>query len=212
MVTAPTRRYVTRLDELRDIIAAPEPDGLVIRKQLPALDQHARRYIALSPFVLLATSSADGRCDVTPRGDAPGFVTVLDASTLVIPERPGNRRIDSLQNIIENPHAGLLFMIPGFDETLRVNGRARVLDDPKLLATMAVQGKTPRLGIELAVEEVFFHCARAFKRSKLWLAETWEDRSAMPSLAQIFADQMQGPGLDCESLETRLAHSSANLY
>ena len=212
MVTAPTRRYVTSLDELRDIIAAPEPDGLVMRKQMPALDQHARRYIALSPFVLLATSSADGRCDVTPRGDAPGFVTVLDASTLVIPERPGNRRIDSLQNIIENPHAGLLFMIPGFDETLRVNGRARVLDDPELLATMAVQGKTPRLGIELAVEEVFFHCARAFKRSKLWQGETWSDRSALPSLAQIFADQMEGPGLDRESLEARLAHSSANLY
>jgi PPOX class probable FMN-dependent enzyme len=212
MVIAPTRRYVSSRDELRDIITAPEPDGLVMRKQLPALDQHAQRFIALSPFVLLSTSSAAGRCDVTPRGDGAGFVAVLDEHTLVIPERPGNRRIDSLQNIIENPHAGLLFMIPGFDETLRVNGTARVLDDPELLATMAVQGKTPRLGVEVAVEEVFFHCARAFKRSKLWATETWGERSALPSLAQIFADQMQGPGLDCESLEARLAHSSANLY
>jgi len=143
MTATTTWRRIASVDELRDIIPAPPPDSIVIRKQLPALDEHARTIIAASPFVLLGTASAAGRCDVTPRGDGPGFVLVLDDRTLVIPDRPGNKRIDSMRNIIENPRAGLLFLVPGMDETLRVNGRAFVTDDPELLGRLG-SGARPR--------------------------------------------------------------------
>lgn len=212
MSIATARRYIGSRDELRAIISAPDPDGLVIRKQLDHIDPQSRQFIATSPFALLATASAAGRCDVTPRGDGPGFVRVVDEQTLIVPDRPGNRRLDSLENIIENPHAGLLFLIPGVDETLRVNGTARIIDDPELLATMAMQGKAPRLGIELRVEELFFHCAKAFKRSRLWVADTWPERSTVPTLGRILADQIAGAKLDCDALDASLEVSNINLY
>ncbi len=212
MTATTTWRRIASVDELRDIIPAPPPDSIVIRKQLPALDEHARTIIAASPFVLLGTASAAGRCDVTPRGDGPGFVLVLDDRTLVIPDRPGNKRIDSMRNIIENPRAGLLFLVPGMDETLRVNGRAFVTDDPELLGRLAVRGKAPLAGIVVEVEEVFFHCARAFRRAKLWEAETWPDRASLPTLGQIIADQTKPDGLTGEDLDRSLAQSNVRLY
>ncbi|MCC6936088.1 MAG: pyridoxamine 5'-phosphate oxidase family protein [Thermomicrobiales bacterium] len=211
MVTTTWRR-VSSVEELRAAIPAPPPDSIVMRKQLPALDEHCRTIIAASPFVLLATSNAEGRCDVTPRGDGPGFVKVIDDKTIAIADRPGNKRIDSMQNLMENPHAGLLFLVPGMDETLRVNGGAYVTDDPELLGQMAVNGKTPLFAVVVEVEEVFFHCARAFRRSRLWEAETWPDRASLPTLGQIIADQTRPENETGADIDKRLAESNVRLY
>lgn len=211
MVTTTWRR-VSSVEELRVAIPAPPPDSIVMRKQLPALDEHCRTIIAASPFVLLATSNAEGRCDVTPRGDGPGFVKVIDDKTIAIADRPGNKRIDSMQNLMENPHAGLLFLVPGMDETLRVNGGAYVTDDPELLGQMAVNGKTPLFAVVVEVEEVFFHCARAFRRSRLWEAETWPDRASLPTLGQIIADQTRPENETGADIDKRLAESNVRLY
>jgi PPOX class probable FMN-dependent enzyme len=212
VVTATRRDYITSAEDLRQVISAPQADSLVWKKQLAALDAHCRAFIAKSPFALLATAGADGRCDVTPRGDGPGFVRVLDEQTLVIPERPGNRRIDSLLNIIANPHAGLLFLVPGVDETLRVNGRAAITQDPDLLAQLAVSGKVPQVAVELAVEEVFFHCARAFKRARLWEPGTWIERGELPTLGQIIVDQMKITEFTAAELDCSLEESNKRLY
>ncbi len=160
-----------------------------MKKQLAALDVHCRSFIAKSPFVLLGTSGTDGRCDVSPKGDRAGFVLVLDEQTLAIPDRPGNKRLDSLQNIVTNPHVGLLFLIPGMDETLRVNGTAELVRDDALLDRLAVEGKRPLLGIVVHVEETFLHCARSFLRAQLWDPEHFMARDEMPTLARMITDQ-----------------------
>jgi PPOX class probable FMN-dependent enzyme len=160
---------VTDETELRGLIAPPRE--LVLRKQLETLDDHCRAFIGALPFVLVASADAIGRCDVSPRGDAPGFVQVYDETTLVIPDRPGNRRLDTLCNILANPQLGLLFLIPGVEETLRVNGRACLVRDEAVLERCVVQGKRPTLAVAVEVREVFFHCAKAFKRSRLWQPE-----------------------------------------
>jgi PPOX class probable FMN-dependent enzyme len=174
---------------LRELIGTPSE--LVIRKVQPALDQHARTFLAQSPFLLIGTSDERGNLDVSPRGDLPGFVLPLDDQTLVIPDRPGNRRIDTLRNILANPQVGLLFLIPGIDETLRVNGRAVIARDETLLERTAVQGKKPLLVIGVEVQEVFFHCAKAFRRSKLWDTAHWPKRSDVPTLGTVLKDQMK---------------------
>ena len=212
MAVSQTPRTITSIEELRGIISTPEPDSAVMRKDIKHLDGHCRAFIEKSPFVMLATSSKDGRCDVSPRGDGPGFVQVLDEHTLVIPDRPGNRRIDSFQNIIDNGHAGLLFLVPNMDETLRVNGRAMLTDDPDLMERMVMQGKTPKLGIIVEAEEVFFHCARAFKRGKLWQPETWIERSELPTLGQILHDQLKSGERTAEEIDSSLAESNRRLY
>jgi len=212
MATSTAHRTVTSTERLREIISAPATDRLVMRKQLAALDEHCRRFIAMSPFLLLGTANSAGRCDVTPRGDGAGFVVVLDDRTLLLPDRPGNRRLDSMLNIIDNPRAGLLFIIPGIDETLRVNGRASVTEDPDLLAPVAVQGKTPLVGIVVETEEVFFHCARAFKRSKLWETAAWPDRADLPSLGRILADQTKPADATSADLDCMLDESNKHLY
>ncbi|RIK44880.1 MAG: hypothetical protein DCC58_07665 [Chloroflexi bacterium] len=211
-MVATAQRYITSAEELRGVIPAPKADSLVFQKQIPRLDAHCRAFIEKSPFVLLATASADGRCDVTPRGDGPGFVQIADDTTLYLPDRPGNRRLDSMLNIVDNPHAGLLFLVPGVDETLRVNGVARLTTAPDLLASMAVKGKKPLVAIELQVEEVFFHCARAFRRAKLWEPDTWIERSELPSLGQIIVDQIKGLEVTAADLDCSLAESNRNLY
>ncbi len=185
-MTLAIRQQVQTLDELRAII--PEPDESTERIQIPALDEHCRALIARSPFVFVATSNANGDCDVSPKGDAPGFVHVLDEHTLLIPDRKGNRRADSLRNILENPHAGLLFLIPGVDWTLRVNGSAAVVRDENLRAALAVQGKPPELAIMVHVEEVFLHCPRCVLRAKLWDVEGWMPKEEQPSFAEIMRD------------------------
>jgi PPOX class probable FMN-dependent enzyme len=174
---------------LRELIGTPSE--LVIRKVQPALDQHARTFLAQSPFLLIGTSDERGNLDVSPRGDLPGFVLPLDDQTLVIPDRPGNRRIDTLRNILANPQVGLLFLIPGIDETLRVNGRAVIARDETLLERTAVEGKKPLLVIGVEVQEVFFHCAKAFRRSKLWDTAHWPKRSDVPTLGTVLKDQMK---------------------
>ena len=201
------REVVGSEEELRALLG--QPGEVVIKKQLPALDEHCRAFIALSPFLLLGTANANGDCDVSPRGDAPGFVLVLDDKTLAIPDRPGNRRIDSLRNIVQNGAVGLLFIIPGMEETLRVNGRACLVRDGDLLARLAARGKTPELAIGVEVDEAFLHCAKALKRSRLWAAETWPERTALPTLAEMIHDQIRLPGVTVEGLEATIAESYA---
>jgi PPOX class probable FMN-dependent enzyme len=185
--TEVTSRRITDIAQLRALMGTPSERA--VRKQLSALDVHCVEFIRKSPFVLLGTSARDGRCDVSPKGDQPGFVLVLDPTTIVIPDRPGNRRLDSLQNILDNPHVGLLFLIPGMDETLRVNGSAALVQDDGLLDRMAVDGKKPQLGIEVHVEEAFLHCARSFLRAKLWDPSSFMHRAEMPSIARMIANQ-----------------------
>ncbi len=165
-------------------------------KSLDRLDGHARGFVSRSPFLCLGTQGAGGAADVSPRGDAPGFVLMLDDFTLAIPDRPGNNRLDSLSNIIANPEVGLLFLIPGFDETLRINGEAQLSTDPALLERMAVNGRAPRLCILVRVREVFLHCAKAFRRSKLWDPAHHQDRGEMPSLMKMLMDQTVGAPKD----------------
>ncbi len=212
-MTAPAvSKTITSLEQLREVINAPAPDSSVMRKELTFIDPHSRDFIAKSPFALLSTSGSSGRCDVSPRGDGPGFVKVLDERTVVVPDRPGNRRLDSMENILENPHAGLLFMIPNVDETLRINGRAAIIQDEELLETMAMKGKVPTLGIVIEVEELFFHCARAFKRAKLWQPDTWLDRSEVPTLGRIIADQLKLGDEAVDKIDESLDRSNKNLY
>ncbi|WP_322893832.1 MULTISPECIES: pyridoxamine 5'-phosphate oxidase family protein [unclassified Yoonia] len=174
----------------------PPVHALAKLKSLPALDDHARAFIRRAPFVCIGTQGADGTADVSPRGDPAGFVAVLDDQTLAIPDRPGNNRLDSLSNIIANPHVGLLFMIPGFDETLRVNGLAALVTDPDVLDQLRVHDRAPRLAIVIRVNEVFLHCAKAFRRSRLWDPAAHQDRAEMPSLMQILLDQTIGAPQD----------------
>lgn len=175
---------------LRELYGEPGP--LAARKVLDRLDAHCRRFIALSPFLVLGTSDAAGRQDVSPRGDPPGFVRVLDDRTLLVPDRPGNNRVDSLGNVVGHPAVALLFLVPGVDETLRVNGRGRITTDAALLAGSAVNGKAPRTGLLVSVEECFLHCGKALIRARLWDPETRIERRSFPTLARMIADQIAG--------------------
>ncbi len=204
------RDLVTSEERLRAVVGGA-PSEVARKKELTALDVHARAFIARSPFLLLGTAGADGRCDVSPKGDAPGFVRVLDDHHVVIPDRPGNKRLDGMRNILGNPHVGLIFLVPGNDFTLRVNGRAVITQEPALLRTLAVQGKTPLLAIGVEVEEVFLHCARSFRRGKLWEHDAWPDPDALPSMPCILYDQTGG-AMSLEALEARSAESLARLY
>ena len=180
-----------------------EPSENSVRKSLDRLDRHCRRFIELSPFVVLATSGADGRADCSPRGDPPGFVAILDEKTVLLPDRRGNNRTDSLKNILENPHVGLLFMIPGANETLRLNGRATLTADPERLEPLAVNGRAPRSGLLIEVEEVFLQCTKALVRSRLWTDESRVDRkTALPSFGQMLADHTGQS--DSEAIDRRI--------
>lgn len=175
---------------LRDLFPAVSP--LAKQKCQATLDMHARDFIRRSPFLCIGTQDPAGKADVSPRGDPSGFVRILDDRTLAIPDRPGNNRLDSLANIVANPSVGLLFMIPGFDDTLRVNGRASLVKDPVLLDSLSFRDRLPRLAIVVEVREVFLHCAKAFRRSNLWDPDHYQDRGEMPSLARIILDQTTG--------------------
>ena len=184
---------------------------LAVRKILPRLDQHCRAFIALSPFCVLASSDGAGGVDASPRGDAPGFVAVLDDSTLLLPDRPGNNRVDSYGNIVAHPGVGLLFFVPGINETLRVNGNARVTTDAERLGKLAAQGKVPAAGLLIAVTEAFFHCGKALMRSHLWDASSQVERSAFPTLGKIMADQTRAMA-EPEAEELVEAGYRTNLY
>jgi len=176
------RREVNSVDELRAIVG--QPDQCVANKVKDRLSPIQRDWLAHSPLGFVATTDADGRVDVSPKGDPPGFVHVIDDTTIAIPERPGNRRVDGHLNVLERPHVGTLFLIPGRGDTLRINGTARILADADYFDAMTVKGKRPILALEIDVEEVFFHCAKAFLRSDAWDPSTWNP-TAIPSVAQI---------------------------
>jgi uncharacterized protein len=175
-------------DELADLYGPPVE--AVVSKIIDHLDGHCRDFIARSPFVLVATADELGNCDVSPKGGAAGFVSVLDEQRLAIPDAPGNRLVYSLRNVVAGRRAGLLFLIPGMEETLRVNGRAWLTRDPEVLEPLAAGTKPSRVAIGVEVEEAFLHCAKAFKRSALWRPADWPDRAGLASAAQIWRDHM----------------------
>jgi uncharacterized protein len=167
----------------------PKPTPRVIAKARPAIDSHAAKFIAVSPFCVLATSGADGSVDASPRGGNPGFVSITGPNTMLMPDRSGNNRIDSFRNIVEGTgFVHLIFFVPGIDETLRVGGRGSLSADPELLATMVEFGKLPRAALLIDVNEIYFHCGKALMRSKLWSA-TQVERKVMPSIAEVIHDQ-----------------------
>ncbi len=179
---------VEDIREIREIYGVPMER--TIKKQLPRLEKHSRSFIAMSPFLVMATCDAEGRCDASPKGDGPGFVTVIDDETLLIPDRLGNNRVDSIGNILQHPRVGLIFFVPGIRETLRVNGRAQITTDPEVLGPTAVNGKLPRSGILVTADEVYFHCGKALIRSDLWNPEKHVARTDFPSLGIVIADQI----------------------
>ena len=180
--------FITTREALRSHYKTPGDSA--VRKELRALDGHCRSFIARSPFVLIGSSDGRGNADVTPKGDRPGFAAVLDANTIAIPDRPGNNRLDTLENIVAHPAVGLLFLIPGMNETLRVNGDARITADAGLREQLAVDGKLPVAVIMVTVKAAYMHCAKAFMRSQLWQPQTWPDRASLPTLGQILRDQL----------------------
>jgi uncharacterized protein len=168
----------------------PKPTPRVLAKARPAIDVHARKFIEMSPFCVLATSGSDGSVDASPRGGGPGFVHIAGPNELLMPDRSGNNRIDSFRNIVEGSgFVHLLFFVPGIDETLRVGGRGALSVDPELLAAMIEFGKPPRAVLRIAVSEVYFHCGKALMRSKLWSTDVKVKRSVMPSISQVIHDQ-----------------------
>ncbi|OHV76292.1 pyridoxamine 5'-phosphate oxidase family protein [Rhizobium sp. LCM 4573] len=181
---------ITSEEKLRKLY--PATHELAVQKLQTTLGVHAQEFIRRSPFLCLGTQDLNGRADVSPRGDPAGFVKILDKETLAIPDRPGNNRLDSLSNIIANPAVGLLFMIPGFDDTLRVNGVARIVVDPNLLETMTINNRVPTLAIVVHVNEVFLHCAKALRRSHIWDTDHRQDRNQMPSLIKMILDETTG--------------------
>ena len=184
---------IDSLDKLRR--AYPPAKERSLKKELRELDKHCLRFVALSPFVVLASGSAENRFDASPRGGEPGFVKAPDSRTLLIPDAPGNNRLDTLENILATGRIGLLFLLPGMDETLRVNGRARLLDEESVVKTFGNEKRTPRLVIEVKVEDVYLHCAKALMRSKLWDPQARVARSVLPTMGQMLADQIGEPAL-----------------
>jgi PPOX class probable FMN-dependent enzyme len=200
---------ITTEAELRELLGTPAQR--VIDKDRQAFSPEHRAWLAASPFCLVATSDADGSCDVSPKGDPAGFALVVDDTTLALPERPGNKRADGFSNILKNPHVGLIFFVPGRGDTLRVNGRATLLTDAPYADQMIVKGHRPTVIVEVAVEQIFFHCSKAFLRSKLWDPETWAP-DAVPSRAQI-AKSLERPDDSMEVLEAYYGEKyAAGLY
>ncbi len=183
---------ITSEADLRALHTPPKERTLL--KQLDRLDPHCRRFIGLAPFVVMATAGADGRMDATPRGGDPGFVVVADEHTLLLPDRPGNNRLDSLTNLTEHPEIGLLFMIPGVDETLRVNGSVELRTDPEIVEPFRVGRRAPSVVLRITVREAYLHCAKALMRSRLWDPEAQIERTELPTLGAMLRDQIgSGP-------------------
>lgn len=193
---------ISKLDDLLPLYG--EVSERAQLKELNRLDAHCRHFISLSPFLVIGTAAKDGPADCSPKGDAPGFVAVLDDNTIAIPDRIGNNRIDSLRNIVENPAVGIIFFLPGVNETLRINGNARISTDPDLLASLAAKGKDPVVAIVVDVAQAYMHCAKALIRSKLWAPETQIARADFPSLGKIIADQIGGR--DVNEVEKQIEH------
>lgn len=201
-----------------DVITSPEllramfgtPGRSSVAKELSALDGHCRDFLAHTPFVVLATAGRGGGCDVSPRGGPPGFVRVLDDHRVLFADLPGNRRLDSFSNLLSNPYAALLAMVPGVGETLRVNGRACLTQDPEALAAAAVEGSRPAVAVGLLVESAYLHCAKAFRRSHLWDPEHWPDRADMAAPALMLRDHAHSPDIPVEQVQATLDDAYAN--
>ncbi len=200
---------IETMESLRAIYGAPK--GRSVAKQLDRLDRHCRSFIALSPFVILATQGADGFGDATPRGDHPGFVTVADDTTLILPDRVGNNRIDTLSNIVERPGIGLIFLIPGVDETLRVNGTAVIDDDLALRSAHMAEGRIPATVLVVTVREAYLQCAKALMRSKLWAEESRVPRDRLPTMGEMLKDHTRS-NEQAESQAEMLARYATSLY
>ena len=204
-MAAPFGHLVTTVDELREELY-PEPPAKAWAKEVPTLDRHCRDFIERSPFALLGTSDAQGRCDVTPRGGPAGFARVLAPDRLAFADLTGNRRLDALRNVLENPQVGLLFLIPGLRETLRVNGRAYLTRDPEVLRACDVPARTADLAVGIIVETAFLHCAKALIRSQLWEPESWPPSDELPSAAEILRDH-RGSNTTVAQLEDELSEA-----
>jgi len=200
--------HITSEADLRTLMGEPIHE-IIMTKSSPSITQPMQTYIEQSPFVCLATHDPDGASDVSPRGDAPGFVQVLDDKTLVVPERPGNKRLDSIINIINQPQLALLFMIPGVLETLRVNGRGIVSTDPELRQRCEVGGKLPELVVIVTVEEAFGHCSKAFRRSKLWQTD-YQPKERVPTLIELVSAHLQLDGATTGMIETAIEDDVKN--
>ena len=200
---------ITTEDRLREIY--PMPKARPLAKQMDRLERHSRRFIELAPFLVMGTQGADGLGDVTPRGERPGFVHVLDDHTVAIPDRPGNNRLDSMTNILANPAVALIFLVPGVDETLRINGHAEIRDDDELKARFQVDGKLPRAVILVHVVEAYLHCAKALMRSRLWDAAAQVERSALPTMSEMLRDQTGG-AVETENPEDTRERYRQTLY
>jgi uncharacterized protein len=198
-----TEDVIAGAEELRGHVG--EPVQRTLDKEIDHLDHHCADFIARSPIVMLATAGADGRCDCSPRGGPPGFVHVVDRLHLALPDYKGNRRQDSHVNVTENPHVGLLFLIPGLGETLRVNGSATIARDPELLGALETKGDPPQLALVVEVQEVYMHCAKAFIRSEVWDPSTWP--AELPPVAQIYRDHRDTPGLTADQVTRELQES-----
>ena len=188
-----------------------QPHERAVLKETDRLHRHHVRFIELSPFVAISSTGADGRGDVSPRGEKPGFVHVLDETTLAVPDRPGNNRLDTLTNVITHPNVGLMFLLPGVNEILRVNGEAELRDDPDLMARFLVNGKAPQLVIVVNVKQAYLHCAKALMRSSLWDERGKVARGVLPSMGEMLRDQI-GPQIEAESDEAALARYKTQLY
>lgn len=199
---------VKNYDELRTVYKPPA--ARAAQKVIDHLDGHCKNFISLSPLCILSSSNASGQADASPRGDPPGFVKVLDEKTLFLPDRPGNNQIDSLQNIVENPGVGLLFFVPGMNETLRVKGKAEIVTDSELLESAAIKRKIPLSGLRITVEEAFLHCGRALLRSHLWDSDSKIERSTYPTYGQVLADQIKGA--DARDIDESEDEANQDLY
>lgn len=201
-----SRARIETVDALRSLY--PPPVGPSAKKVMPSLEKHSRRFLELCPFLVLATAG-----DASPKGDPPGFVRVLDDKTVLIPDRVGNNRVDSMQNVLADPRVALLCFLPGLNETLRINGRAEITTDPELLAPSAVRGKAPKTGLIVHIDEVFMHCANAVLRAHLWDPAHHIDRAQFPPIGQVYADHI-GRSEEGEAIEKLYAatHNDSVLY
>lgn len=208
MPLADFREVLSDLSSIRQILGEPGP--LSLKKERTQLDEHMRKFIAHSPFLVMSTCDADGNCDASPRGDAPGFVRILDDVTLAVPDRLGNKRVDGMRNILATGRIGLLFLVPGMGETLRVNGRAAIVRDADLLESLTAQGKRPALAIAVEVEQCFLQCAKAIIRSQLWERRDRPALQQLPCAAEMLVDHARMPEHDVASMQKLLDGAYTN--
>lgn len=198
MTAKPDTYRINSVEQLRELVGSPSE--LVPHKLWTELDETCMDFVKRSPFLLLATADAEGNQDVSPKGDGPGFVAIENETTLLIPDRSGNKLIFGLTNILANPHVGLIFLLPGTSETLRVNGTAELTTDPEILGRLSARGKPAVVAIRVNIKEVFYHCAKAFIRAQLWKPDTWSDRLKI-SFGKILAAKMGGDSKMAEQID-----------